>query len=333
MKKVLTLILAMAMALSLAACGKAGTASSPSASPAASASPSSSASPAATYVVGFSNVDDIYSYCAKFRDYLVADCKELGINVIVTNAGGDANVMNGQVEDMISQNAKIISTIACNPDGNTPALQSAKTAKLPYVAFLNSIKGGDDYPGYIYIGSQNYDAGTMQGKYLADKLPQNAKVIYLTGSLSNQENLDRKKGMMDALKSRTDIKFIAEYDVDAKKDRAMSTTEDCLQAFSSFDAIVCQNDDSALGAVEALKAGNRLKGVMTVGIDGSDAALKSIQDGELTMSVLQDAKSQAKAGADVFAKIRDGADPATIKDIYVPFQVITKDNVADFIGK
>jgi len=329
MKKTLALILALTMALSLAACGTAGTASSP----AASAEPGSSASPTASYVVGFSNVDDIYSYCAKFRDYLVADCKELGIDLIVTNAGGDANVMNGQIEDMISQNAKIVSTIACNPDGNTPALDSARTAKLPYVAFLNSIKGGDDYDGYIYIGSQNYDAGTMQGKYLAETLPKNAKVIYLTGSLSNQENLDRKNGMMDALKERTDITFIAEYDVDSKKDRAMSTTEDCLQAFDSFDAIVCQNDDAALGAVEALKAANRLDGVITVGIDGSDAALASIQAGELTMSVLQDAKAQAKAGADVFAQIRDGADPATIKDVFVPFQVITKDNVVDFIAK
>lgn len=326
MKKALATILALAMALSLAACGKAS-------SPAASAAPSSAASPTASYVVGFSNVDDIYSYCAKFRDYLVADCKELGIDLIVTNAGGDANVMNGQVEDMISQEAQIVSTIACNPDGNTPALESARTAKIPYVAFLNSIKNGDDYDGYIYIGSQNYDAGTMQGKYLAETLPKNAKVIYLTGSLSNQENLDRKNGMMDALKERTDITFIAEYDVDSKKDRAMSTTEDCLQAFDSFDAIVCQNDDAALGAVEALKAANRLTGVVTVGIDGSDAALTSIQAGELTMSVLQDAKAQAKAGADVFAQIRDGADPATIKDVYVPFQVITKDNVADFISK
>lgn len=328
MKKTLTIILALAMALSLAACGTAGSESTTD-----SPAPNGSAAPEASYVVGFSNVDDIYSYCAKFRDYLVEECKAQGIEVIVTNAGGDANVMNGQVEDMISQEAKIVSTIACNPDGNTPALESARSAKLPYVAFLNSIKGGDDYDGYIYIGSQNYDAGTMQGKYLAENLPENAKVIYLTGSLSNQENLDRKNGMMDALKDRTDIEFIAEYDVDSKKDRAMSTTEDCLQAFDSFDAIVCQNDDAALGVVEALKAANRLEGVITVGIDGSDAALTSIQSGELTMSVLQDAKAQAKAGADVFAQIRDGADPATIKDIYVPFQVITKDNVADYISK
>lgn len=329
MKKCLSILLVLALVCSLSACGTpaASTASSPA--PAPDNSQSRDAAPA-KYVVGFSNVDDIYDYCAKFRDYLVEECKAQGIELIVTNAGGDANVMNGQIEDMIIQEAKTVSTIACNPDGNVPALEAARTAAIPYVAFLNSITSGKDYDKYIYIGSQNYDAGTMQGKYLSETLPQNAKVIFLTGSLSNQENLDRKNGMMDALKGRTDIEFIAEYDVDSKKDLAMSTTEDCMQAFAKFDAIVCQNDDAALGAVEALKAAGRLEGVITVGLDGSDAALSSILSGELSMSVLQNARAQAKAGAQVFAQLRDGADPASIEDIYVPFEIITKENAANF---
>lgn len=328
MKRFLSVLLVLALALGISSCGAPANSTTPPATPAPD-SQVQEASPA-KFVVGFSNVDDIYDYCAKFRDYLVEECKALGIELIVTNAGGDANVMNGQIEDMIIQEAKIVSTIACNPDGNVPALEAAKTADVPYIAFLNSITNGKDYGKYVYIGSQNYDAGTMQGKYLSETLPQNAKVIFLTGSLSNQENLDRKSGMMDALKGRADIEFIAEYDVDSKKDIAMSTTEDCMQAFAKFDAIVCQNDDAALGAVEALKAAGRLEGVTTVGLDGSDAALSSILSGELSMSVLQNARAQAKAGAQVFAQIRDGADPASIEDIYVPFEIITKENVSEF---
>ena len=106
-----------------------------------------------------------------------------------------------------------------------------------------------------------------------------------------------------------------------------------MQAFEHFDAIVCQNDDAALGVVEALKSAGKLEGVMTVGLDGSDAALASIAAGELTMSVLQDAQAQAKAGAEVFAQIRDGADPAAIADVFVPFAIITAENVADYQAK
>jgi len=285
------------------------------------------------FVVGFANNNDVYDYCAKFRDYLKAECEAQGMEVIVTDAGGDTNVQNGQIDDMIVQDCKIISAISNDMDGSVPALEAARAAGLPYVSFLTTIRNADSYDKFIYIGSQNYDAGAMQGEYLVTALPENAKIIYFTGAPNDQQYIDRKAGLMDKLATRADVTVLAEYNVENKKDLGMSTTEDCLQAFEHFDAIVCQNDDSALGVVEALKSAGKLEGVITVGLDGSAAALESVAAGELTMSVLQDAKAQAKAGADVFAQIRDGVDPATIADVFVPFTAITKDNVADYMGK
>ena len=285
------------------------------------------------FVVGFANNNDVYDYCAKFRDYLKAECEAQGMEVIVTDAGGDTNVQNGQIDDMIVQDCKIISAISNDMDGSVPALEAARAAGLPYVSFLTTIRNADSYDKFIYIGSQNYDAGAMQGEYLVAALPENAKIIYFTGAPNDQQYIDRKAGLMDKLATRADVTVLAEYNVENKKDLGMSTTEDCLQAFEHFDAIVCQNDDSALGVVEALKSAGKLEGVITVGLDGSAAALESVAAGELTMSVLQDAKAQAKAGADVFAQIRDGVDPATIADVFVPFTAITKDNVADYMGK
>ena len=282
------------------------------------------------FVVGFANNNDVYDYCAKFRDYLKAACEAQGMEVIVTDAGGDTNVQNGQIDDMIVQDCKVISAISNDLDGSVPALEAARSAGLPYVSFLTTIRNADDYDKFIYIGSQNYDAGALQGDFLVKALPENAQIIYFTGAPNDQQYIDRKAGLMDKLAARTDVKILAEYNVDNKKDLGMSTAEDCLQAFEHFDAIVCQNDDSALGVVEALKSANKLEGVITVGLDGSAAALTSIAAGELTMSVLQDAKAQAQAGADVFAQIRDGVDPATIADVLVPFATITKDNVADY---
>lgn len=285
------------------------------------------------FLVGFANNNDVYDYCAKFRDYLKADCEALGMQVIVTDAGGDTNVQNGQIDDMIVQDCKVISAISNDLDGSVPALEAARAAGLPYISFLTTVRNADDYDKFIYIGSQNYDAGAMQGEFLVSALPENAQILYFTGAPNDQQYIDRKAGLMDKLAARTDVTVLAEYNVDNKKDLGMSTAEDCLQAFEHFDAIVCQNDDSALGVVEALKSAGKLEGVITVGLDGSDAALTSIAAGELTMSVLQDAKAQAQAGADVFAQIRDGVDPATIADVYVPFAIITKDNVTDFQAK
>lgn len=284
------------------------------------------------FLVGFANNSDTYDYCAKFRTYLKEETEALGMSITVTDAAGDTNAQNGQIETFIVEGAQIVSAISNDLDGSVPALEAARGADIPYVSFLTTIRGADDYEKFIYIGSQNYDAGVVQGEYLLENLPENAKILYFTGTPNDQQYIDRKAGLTETLEKRDDIEILAEYNVENQKDKGMTTAEDCMQAFESFDAVVCQNDDSALGVVEALKSADRLDGVIIIGIDGSDAALKSVKAGEMTMTVLQNAREQAKAGAEVFAKIKDGTDPAEIEDIYVPFAEVTSENVDEFIS-
>jgi len=284
-----------------------------------------------TFVVGFTNINDIYDYCVRFRDYLAYYADEFGMELIVMDAAGDANVQNGQIDDMIVRGAKIVTSIPADLDGSVPGLEAAKAAGLPYISFLASVRDGHNYPGYIYIGSENYDAGFMQGEYLAGVLPQNAIIIYFTMQPNEVQAMDRRAGLMDALASRPDVEIVVELNVEARRDLAINATEDVLQSIEHFDAIVSQNDDAALGVVEALLAAGRLEGVTVIGLDGSPDALASVAAGELSMTVLQNPRAQAKAGVEVFAKIRDGVDPTTIDDVFVPFEIITIDNVSDFM--
>ena len=251
---------------------------------------------------------------------------------MVTDAGGDTNVQNGQIDDFIVQNANAVSAISNDLDGSVPALKAAEDAGIPYISFLTTVSGGDDYDGYIYVGSPNVDAGTAQGEYLVDVLPENAKILYFTGEPNDQQYLDRNQGLTDALAARDDIEILDEYNVKNSKDLGMSTAEDCLMSYDDFDAIVCQNDDAALGVVQALKSADRLEDILVLGVDGSDDALASIEKGELSMTALQDAKGQAEAGAKIFAELRDGTDPKDIEDVYIPFQIVTADNVAEYLG-
>ena len=251
---------------------------------------------------------------------------------MVTDAGGDTNVQNGQIDDFIVQNAKAVSAISNDLDGSVPALEAAKTAGIPYISFLTSVSGGDDYEGYIYVGSPNYDAGKAQGEYLCEVLPENAQILYFTGEPNDQQYIDRKQGLEEALAARADITILDEYNVQNSKDQGMSTAEDCLLSYDSFNAIVCQNDDAALGVVEALKSAGKLDGsILVLGVDGSDDALKSIKNGEMAMTALQDAKAQAEAGADIFEQLKNGTSPADIDDVYIPFKIVTVDNVNDYL--
>lgn len=220
----------------------------------------------------------------------------------------------------------MIASISGDLDGSVTAVENAKRANIPYVSLLTNVNSDD----YIYVGSENKQAGQVQGEYLAEVLPENAKVLYLTGQTNDQQYIDRKAGLTESLFDvRKDVQLLAEISSDNQKDKGMSVTEDWIQAYDQFDAIVAQNDESALGAVEALKAANRLDGVIVIGIDGSDDALKSIEAGEMTMTVFQDARNQAKAIVDLAKQLRDGADPASIENVYIPFKAITKDNLAE----
>ena len=94
--------------------------------------------------------------------------------------------------------------------------------------------------------------------------------------------------------------------------------------------MVAANDQMALGAVQALKSADRLKGVMVSGVDGTPDALKAIQTGEMSQSIFQNAKGQAKAAFEVVEDIKAGKTPPAEK--LVPFESITKDNVQKYMA-
>ena len=322
-KRMMSIILGVAMCTSLlVGCGTADSGTGDS---------SAEKKEKGDFLVGFANNSDTYNYCAKFRSYLKDTTEAKGISITVTDAGGDTNVQNGQIDDFIVQNVNVVSAISNDLDGSIPALESAKDAGLPYVSFLTSVFGGDDYDGYIYVGSPNYDAGKAQGEYLCETFPDGASVLYFTGEPNDQQYIDRKQGLEDVLKKNDKIKILDEYNVKNAKDLGMSTAEDSLLSYDTIDAIVCQNDDAALGVVEALKSSGKLESIQVLGVDGSDDALQSIKDGEMTMTALQDAKAQAEAGADIFEKLKNGTDPAEIEDVNIPFKIVTKDNAGDYL--
>ncbi|XID92606.1 sugar ABC transporter substrate-binding protein [Paenibacillaceae bacterium WGS1546] len=277
-----------------------------------------------SFTIGFANINDLYPYCVKVRDYIKEFAAAEGIDVQVANAAGDVNMQNDQVDNFIVKKVNMIASISGDLDGSVTAVENAKRANIPYVSLLTHVNSDD----YVYVGSENKQAGYVQGEFLAEKLPENAKVLYLTGQTNDQQYIDRKAGLTESLfDKRKDVQLLAEISSDNQKDKGMTITEDWIQAYEQFDAIVAQNDESALGAIEALKAANRLDGVIVIGIDGSDEALSSIEAGEMTMTVFQDARSQAQAIVDLAKQLRDGADPASIENINIPFKAISKDNL------
>jgi ABC-type sugar transport system substrate-binding protein len=109
----------------------------------------------------------------------------------------------------------------------------------------------------------------------------------------------------------------------------MSLMENWLQLDTQIDAVVAHNDEMALGAYDALVAAGKDKETLVIGIDGIEAAFKSVKEGGLKASILQDSKSIAEVSIDVALKLAAGE---TVESKYdIPYALVTIDNVDEYL--
>lgn len=302
-----------------------------------SSSSSGSADSGAAAKIGFVNEanTDVFDNTRMTALQTLAD-EVGGYNIEYSDANLDIQKQIDQANTFLSKNVDILMLVPCDSDGIIPAIQNANNKGTPTICFGIKANGGD----FIFVGSNSYDAGHMQGELMAEMLPENAKVCYLAGTAGLEHSILRRQGFQEALAEagRDDIEIIEDQDAQYTKAKAMEKVDAWVQKYAdgkggvTFDAVVAANDQMALGAVESLKGANILKGnneILISGIDGTPDGVAAVANGYMVQTVLQDAAGQAKAGLEAVDKIMAG-EQIPGNEIMVPFVNITQDNVADF---
>ena len=281
-----------------------------------------------TFRIGYANSGDTDVFDKMKRDEFEKATKDdSAMEVTFTEANMDVQKQLDQVDNFIAQQMDLIIIVPVDYAGIEPAVTAANKANIPVICLGIESSGGD----FIFVGCQNRDAGVMQAEYMAEHLPENAGVLYLSGTPGLYHSVEREEGFTETIhEKRPDIKILASQTGEYTRAKGQQITEDWIQAFPEFNAVVAANDQMALGATEALKGANRLEGVSVGGVDAVADACNSIQAGEMSMSVLQSAPELAKACYETAQKIQAGQDVET--RIIVPFQLVTKDNVDEFLA-
>jgi inositol transport system substrate-binding protein len=281
------------------------------------------------YTVGYINMADSDPFATLRKQALLDLVKKEAPHIAIKSADANLDIQKqlDQADVFISQKVDCLILIPIDFEGTTPAVLRANEAGIPVICIGNRVSGGD----HVFIGSQNVEAGVMQGELFAKLLPQNAKILYLQGTAGLDWSRDREAGFFDTLinAGRSDVTVLARMDGDAMREKGMKITEDWIQMYPQFDAVVAGNDQMALGAVEALKGANRLQGVLITGVDGVDDARNAIKNGEMTQSILQDADGLAMATLEAMKKLFNNE--AVDEIIWVPFKSITVDNVDQYL--
>ena len=277
------------------------------------------------YTIAFSSKDNSDMFVKNIVDAAQARADELGVKFIVADARGDVNQQISDVENFITQQVDAIIAIPQDVEGSAPIVQMAHDADIPIV-----IDNGDiaDTSYTAFVGCTDQESGEILGQWFVDNLEEGSKICIIEGPMGQSGQVGRYAGF-EAVGMLDKFEVLACQTANWKRDEAMALAEDWLTTYGDdLKAIVCENDDMALGALSACKAAGRTD-VLIGGVDGLDEAVEAVKAGEMVISVLQDSYGQGTQGVETALKIVKGEEFE--QDLRIPFLPITAENVDAYL--
>ena len=201
--------------------------------------------------------------------------------------------------------------MATSAEGSIAGLDRAIAAGIPVMTVLDSAVGSGEK--YTYVGSDFEDWGQYPVEEMARRLNGKGNIVYIKGGAGFLVERNRDKAFKAAIAKHPDIKVIYEQNGNWNKPSGVTIMEDALSRLpdpNSLQGVIAHNDNMALGAVEALKRANRLRGVVVGGSDGNADALQSLLAGELAYTTFQDGETIGSKAIETALEILAEQEPA-----------------------
>ncbi len=245
---------------------------------------------------------------------------ELGLELIVLDSQNDPAKELANVEDLLTQDVQIILINPTDSDAVGNAIKLANDQDVPVITLDRGASAG---VVAAHIASDNVAGGLMAGEYIANLLGGMGYVVELEGIAGTSAARDRGQGFNDAI-GATDIVVVANQVADFDRTKGLSVMENILQAQSNIDAVFAHNDEMALGALTAIAASGR--DIIVVGFDANDDAIKSVEAGGMAATVAQQPGLIGSLGVQAAKDVLDGKSVAAY--IPVSLKLISGDNVS-----
>ena len=268
---------------------------------------------APTKTIGVSLLTRAHVFYKDLEEGLQSEAAKNGYELIITAGEMDLGKQSAQIEDFITR--KVDAIILCPVDsrGVGPAVKKANDAKIPVFTADIAAQEGEVV---AHIASDNVAGGRLAGECLG-KIMHGKGSVAIIGQPTVTSVLDRVQGFKEAIGMFTDIKIVADVNGEGLRDRAMQAALDILQAHPDLAGIFGINDDSALGALDAVQQFKRER-ISIIGYDAIPAAVDAITKGtSLKADVVQYPK---KIGVMTITMIKDFFAGAVVPKI-VPVEV------------
>jgi inositol transport system substrate-binding protein len=254
------------------------------------------------------------------------------VELTIVDASNDTAKQTGQVENFLAQGMDAIVILPVDTAATGPMTKAVVKAGKPLV-YVNR-KPSNLPKAVVYCGSNSIEAGIMNMEELGKAMGGKGNVAILMGELSNEAAIGRTDGIKKVIKEKfPDIKVVREQTGNWKREQGKTIMENWLASGQEIDGVASNNDEMALGALQAIKAAGKLGKIPVGGTDGSRDALASMGKGELNNTVFQDPVGQGEEAINAaYLLVKKEPNPKVVDgNIWIPYQPVTKENFKSFM--
>jgi ABC-type sugar transport system substrate-binding protein len=255
--------------------------------------------------------------------------------VVIEIADDDVNKQLSQVQNFIAAKVDAIIVNAVDTSATAPMTKLANDAGIPIV-YVNRQPIDVDAlgPKGAFVASNEVDSGTLETKEVCRLLGGKGDILVMVGDLANQAAVQRTKDIHDVIATPecAGLKIIDEQTAVWDPVKAQDLMTNWIAAGHKPAAVIANNDNMAIGAINAMKAaGWDMKSVVVGGIDATQEALAYMKAGDLDVTVFQDAAGQGGGAVDTAMKLAKGE--KVDAKVWIPFQLVTPENMEGFMAK
>ncbi len=241
--------------------------------------------------------------------------KANNLKITVADAQDDASKQASDVENLIQKGVDLILINPVDSASVASAVEAANAKNIPVITVDRVSEGGDVV---AHIASDNAAGGALAGEYLMTLVEEGAEVTMLEGVAGSSAARDRGEGFLSVVDGK--VNLVASQTANFNRTEGLTVMENILQGNPNVKAVFAQNDEMALGALEAITAAR--KDVIVIGFDATDDAVAKVQAGEMAATVAQQPALIGEKAIEAAVKILAGE--SVDENIPVDLELITK---------
>ena len=251
--------------------------------------------------IGFTISDEKDPFFAPLIESAKQEANTQDVKLTIVDAKYNAAKQANDIKDFILKKVRVIIVNPVDSAGIAPSVAAAKKAGITVISLDRTVIGESVAS---QIASDNVSGGKIAGSYLLKLVGENADIAELQGSQGTSAATDRGKGFHEAVDGKANV--VASVTANFKREEGRIATENILRANPNIKGIFAHNDEMALGAVDAVSAAGKGKGIAVVGFDAIDEAIAAVKEGRMAATVAQMPAKMGKTAVQTAIKLMNG---------------------------